>query len=111
MSHTRLYFIQAVRLALQGLEELRDCSQIVTEIENLLIDRVFCVKVHSMAADEDGSYATVTFYDTSGEDDVDVNNVLFEKIMDNIAAASKLNVTIRLSIFSFFFISRVGKVT
>ncbi|XP_025155538.1 tudor domain-containing protein 7 isoform X2 [Harpegnathos saltator] len=82
---------QAIRVALQGLEEFRDCSQIVAEIESQLLEQVFCVKVHSIASDEDGTYATVTFYDTSSEDDVDMNNILFEKIVENIAAASKLS--------------------
>ncbi|XP_014473418.1 PREDICTED: tudor domain-containing protein 7 isoform X2 [Dinoponera quadriceps] len=83
---------QAVRVALQGLEELRDYSQqTIAEIENQLMERVFCVKVHSIAADEEGTYAVVSFFDTSGEDDIDVNNILFEKIMDNIAATSKSN--------------------
>ncbi|XP_032664575.1 tudor domain-containing protein 7-like [Odontomachus brunneus] len=82
---------QAVRVALQGLEELRDCGQTITEIENQLLERVFCVKVHSLATDEDGSYASVTFYDTSSEDDINMNDILFEKIMENITAGSKLN--------------------
>lgn len=86
-------------MALQGLEELRDCGQTVTEIENQFLERVFCVKVHSIATDEDGSYTTVTFYDTSGEDDINMNDILFEKIMENIVAASKLNVSIHLNSF------------
>lgn len=89
-----LALLQAIRVALQGLEELHDCNQTVTEIENQLMDRVFCVKVHGLVTDRNERYAIVTFYDTSGEDDINVNNILFEKIMDNIVAASKMNVTI-----------------
>jgi len=68
----------------------------VTEIENhLIVDRLFFVKVHSMDVDEYGSYVTVTFYDTSKEDeDVDINQVLFDKILEDIASGFKMHVII-----------------
>ncbi|EZA47760.1 tudor domain-containing protein 7A [Ooceraea biroi] len=82
---------QAIRVALLGLENFRDCPQAIAEIENLLLgDRVFLVRVHSTNVDKYGSYARVTFYDTSGDDDVDINQVLFEKIIDGLIDASAM---------------------
>lgn len=82
---------QAIRVGLQGLKDFHDCAQIVAEIENyLLVDQLFYVKVHGMDNDEYGSYVTVTFYDTSkGDEDVDVNQTLVDKILENMAVALK----------------------
>ncbi|XP_011630819.1 tudor domain-containing protein 7 [Pogonomyrmex barbatus] len=84
---------QALRVGLQGLKDFRDCSQIVTEIENYLLpDQLFNVKVHGVETDEYGEYSIVTFYDTSHDDkDIDVNQVIFNKILDDMAVAFKLH--------------------
>ncbi|XP_071572100.1 tudor domain-containing protein 7 [Temnothorax nylanderi] len=85
---------QAIRVGLQGLKDFCDCTQIVPEIENLLIvDQLFYVKVHGMDTDEYGSSVhMVTFYDTSKDDeDVDVNQLLFEKILESMAGAFKMH--------------------
>ncbi|XP_036140516.1 tudor domain-containing protein 7 isoform X2 [Monomorium pharaonis] len=83
---------QAIRVGLYGLKDFRDCDQIVPEIENhLLVDQVFNVRVHGREADEYGSYVTVTFYDTSKDDeDVDMNQILIDKILENMANACKM---------------------
>ncbi|XP_039306153.1 tudor domain-containing protein 7 isoform X3 [Solenopsis invicta] len=82
---------QAIRVGLYGLKDFRDCDQIVPEIENyLLIDQVFNVRVHGRDADEYGSYVTVTFYDTSKDEDIDINQVLANKILENFAVAFKM---------------------
>ncbi|KAL6449346.1 hypothetical protein ACFW04_000747 [Cataglyphis niger] len=85
---------QATRVALEGLEEFCDYNQFITEIENhLLVEQMFLVKVHGTNADEYGSYTTVTFYDTSKEKEsihLNVNQILFDKILRDIAAASKI---------------------
>ncbi|XP_011061556.1 PREDICTED: tudor domain-containing protein 7-like isoform X1 [Acromyrmex echinatior] len=85
---------QAIRIGLQGLKEFRDCAQMVTEIENyLLVDQLFYVKVHGMDSDEYGSYVTVTFYDTSkGDEDIDVNQILIDKILEVMAVTFKMRV-------------------
>ncbi|XP_018318285.1 tudor domain-containing protein 7 isoform X2 [Mycetomoellerius zeteki] len=85
---------QAIRVGLQGLKEFHDCAQIVTEIENyLLVDQLFYVRVHGMDSDEYGSYVTVTFYDTSkGDEDVDVNQILIDKILEVLAVTFKMRV-------------------
>lgn len=83
---------QAIRVALQGLKEFRDCAQIVTEIENyLIVDQLFYVEVHSMDTDEYGTYVSVNFYDTNKDEDINVNQVLFEKILEDIASAFKVH--------------------
>ncbi|KMQ98076.1 tudor domain-containing protein 7 [Lasius niger] len=86
--------VQATRVALQGLEEFRDYAQLVPEIENhLSVEQLFLAKVHSTKADEYGSYTTVTFYDTSKEDkDVDVNRILFDKMLRDIMNASNIQI-------------------
>jgi len=78
------------------LKDFRDCTQIVTEIENyLIVEQLFYVKVHGMDSDEYGSYVSVTFYDTSkGDEDVDVNQILIDKILEDMAIAFKLHVII-----------------
>jgi hypothetical protein len=83
-------------VALQELEVFQDYAQATTEIENYLSsDRMFLVTVHNTNTDEYGSYTTVTFYDTSKEDaDVNVNQILFDKILDHIIASSKVQVII-----------------
>lgn len=80
----------------------------MTEIENyLIVDRLFYVKAHSMDADEYGSYVTVTFYDTSKEDeDVDVNQVLFDKILEDINSASKIRVIVIQFVIMIFCLLR-----
>lgn len=81
-------------MALKGLENFRDCPQSVAEIENQLLgDRVFLVRVHSTEMDKHGSCATVTFYDTSGQDDIDINEVLVNKIIGGITEASVILVS------------------
>ncbi|KAL0103402.1 hypothetical protein PUN28_017578 [Cardiocondyla obscurior] len=84
---------QAVRLALQGLKDFRDCSEIVPDIENhLIVDQLFNVTVHGTDSDENGVYYIVTFYDTSKEnEDVDINEVLFKKITHDMADALKIH--------------------
>lgn len=83
---------QATRVALEGLEEFRDYSQLVTEIENhLMVEHTFSAKVHGTNADEYGSYTTVTFYDTNKEGNrVNVNQILCDKILRDITIASKI---------------------
>lgn len=84
-------------MALQGLEVFQEYAQATTEIENYLIsDRMFLVTVHDTNSDEYGSYTTVTFYDTSKEEsDVNVNEIVFEKILDYIIASSRVQVIIQ----------------
>lgn len=85
---------QATRVALERLEEFRDYTQFITEIENhLLVDQMFLVKVHGTNADEYGSYTMVTFYDTRTDKEgrhVDVNQILFDKILRDIDTTSKI---------------------
>lgn len=87
-----------MRVSLHELEDFCDCAQVVTEVENyLLVEQMFVVKVHSM--DFDKSYATVTFYDTSDDTvDVDVNELIFNKLLNDIDAASEIHVIIRSKI-------------
>lgn len=62
---------------------------------------MFLVEVHGTNADEYGSYTTVTFYDTNKEKEsihVNVNQILFDKILRDIAAASKIQVIMKTSI-------------
>jgi len=81
------------------LEDFCDYPQAVGEIESQLFgDRVFLVKVHATDIDKYGSYATVTFYDTSGDDDIDINKVLFHKMLNGIMDASIVHVIIYLNI-------------
>jgi len=94
-----LCIVQAIKVALQGLEDFRDYPQAVGEIESQLFgDRVFLVKVHATDIDKYGSCATVTFYDTSGDDDIDINKVLFQKILNAIIDSSIVHVNIYLNI-------------
>ncbi|XP_011268042.1 tudor domain-containing protein 7 [Camponotus floridanus] len=83
---------QAIRVALEGLEEFRDYTQLVPEIENhLLVENMFSAKVHGTNADEYGSYTKVTFYDISKEGKyIDVNQVLSDRILRDISIASKI---------------------
>ncbi|KAH0955716.1 hypothetical protein HN011_002636 [Eciton burchellii] len=84
---------QAIKVALQGLEDFCDYPHAVGEIESQLFgDRVFLVKVNATDIDKYGSCATVTFYDTSGDDDIDINKVLFNKILNGIMDASIVHV-------------------
>lgn len=94
------YLIQAIRVALEGLEEFRDYTQLVTEIENhLLVENMFSAKVHGTNADEYGSYTRVTFYDISKEGKyIDVNQVLSDKILRDISIASKIQVIVKICI-------------
>lgn len=76
----------------------------MTEIENhLIVDRMLLVKVHGMDADEYGSYATVTFYDTSKDEDVDINQVLFDKILEDIASEFKMHVIVIQFVTTFYY--------
>ncbi|XP_011173312.2 tudor domain-containing protein 7A [Solenopsis invicta] len=82
---------QAIRVGLHGLKHFRDYDQIVPVIENyLLIDQVFNVIVRERDADEYGSYATLTFYDISTDKNIDINQVLANKILENFDVAFKI---------------------
>lgn len=84
------------------MKDFCDCTQMVTEIENhLIVDRLFYVKVHGMDADEYSTYASVTFYDTSKEEDVNVNQVLLDKILQEMAVAFKIHVIYYPSIYYY----------
>lgn len=97
------YLIQATRVALQGLEEFRDYAQLVPEIENhLSVEQLFLAKVHSTKDDEYGSYTTVTFYDSKEDKDVDVNRILFDKMLRDIMNASSIQVIVKISICTTF---------
>lgn len=103
------YLAQATRVALERLEEFRDYTQFITEIENhLLVDQMFLVKVHGTNADEYGSYTMVTFYDTRTDKEgrhVDVNQILFDKILRDIDTTSKIQVIVKISIYITFRLS------
>lgn len=83
-----------MRVSLYELEDFCNCAQVVAEVENyLLVEQMFVVKVHSM--DFDNSYATVTFYDTSDDTvDININELIFNKLLNDIDVASKLHVII-----------------
>ncbi|XP_039303935.1 tudor domain-containing protein 7 isoform X2 [Solenopsis invicta] len=82
---------QAIRVGLYGLKHFRDYDQIVPVIKDyLLIDRTFDVIVRGRNADEYGSYVTVTFYDTSTHEDININQILADKILENFNVAIKM---------------------
>lgn len=48
-----------------------------------------------MDSDEYGSYVMVTFYDTNkGDEDVDINQALMDKILEDMIAAFQIHVII-----------------
>lgn len=56
-----------------------------------------------MDSDEYGSYVTVTFYDTSkGDEDVDVNQILIDKILEVLAVTFKMRVIVFRFIIMIF---------
>ncbi|CAK9801891.1 Tudor domain-containing protein 7 [Anthophora quadrimaculata] len=83
---------QALRLCLSGLEDFSDYDSIVSQIEKLLLDRALYVEVISRHKDQNGPFATVTFYDTHGPDDINLNSELLEQILQNIEVTPKLDV-------------------
>ncbi|CAK9832538.1 Tudor domain-containing protein 7 [Anthophora retusa] len=83
---------QALRLCLSGLEDFSDYDSIVSQIEKLLLDRALYVEVISRNKDQNGPFATVTFYDTHGPDDINLNSELLEQILQNIEVTPKLDV-------------------
>lgn len=97
---------QAMRMCLAGLEDFSDCESILTHIENLLLGKAFYVEVLNHDFDKDGPYATVEFYETSGPDDINLNKVLYKKILKNIIALPQLN---NVGQVTEAFVSHVGK--
>ncbi|KAK2584964.1 hypothetical protein KPH14_002552 [Odynerus spinipes] len=83
---------QAMRMCLASLEDFSDCETVLVHIEKLLLGQTFYVEVLDHGVDKDGPYATVEFYDTSGPDDVNLNKVLYKKILHNIIALPQLNI-------------------
>ncbi|KAK1132304.1 hypothetical protein K0M31_016420 [Melipona bicolor] len=83
---------QAIRLCLSGLEDFNDCDSITSEIEKLLLDRALYVEVRNRKKDQNGSSATVVFYDTHGPDDININLELFKQISQSVLTAPKLDV-------------------
>ncbi|XP_070158766.1 tudor domain-containing protein 7 [Polyergus mexicanus] len=104
---------QATRVALERLEEFRDYTQFVMEIENhLLVEQMFLVKVHGTNADEYGSYTTVIFYDTRTDKEgrhVDVNQILFNKILRDIDTTSKIQTNQLIELY-IIHIDEYGKI-
>lgn len=82
--------MQAVKVALHGLEDFRNCTQTITEIQNHLMDRTLQMEIHDINVEEDN--LIVTFYDINGKVTIDMNKILFAKILDNIVLASKIHV-------------------
>lgn len=65
-----------------------------------MVEQLFLAKVHRTKADEYGSYTTVTFYDISKEEkNVEVNRILIDKILKDIAIASNLQVNVKISLY------------
>lgn len=59
-------------------------------MERLLLDRALYVEVRKK--DQNGSSATVVFYDTHGPDDININLELFKQISQSVLTAPKLDV-------------------
>ncbi|KAI4492107.1 hypothetical protein M0802_010115 [Mischocyttarus mexicanus] len=75
----------AIRVCLAGLEDFRDCEEAALfHVDSLLFGQVFYVEVLNQGFDKDGPYATVEFYDTSGQEDVNLNKVLYNQILKDI---------------------------
>lgn len=56
-----------------------------------------------MDTDEYGTYVSVNFYDTNKDEDINVNQVLFEKILEDIASAFKVHVIIIQFVIPIFY--------
>ncbi|XP_017881985.1 tudor domain-containing protein 7A-like [Ceratina calcarata] len=82
---------QAVRVSLSDLEDFSDYDSIVDQMENLLLGRSLYVEIISRDGDKDEPTATVIFYDTNGQEDVDVNAQLFSYLSETVLVAPKLN--------------------
>ena len=80
------------------MEDFNDCDSITSEIEKLLLDRALYVEVRNRKKDQNGSSATVVFYDTHGPDDININLELFKQISQSVLTAPKLDV---VSVCSF----------
>ncbi|XP_043486292.1 tudor domain-containing protein 7 isoform X2 [Polistes fuscatus] len=81
---------QAIRVCLAGLEDFQDYETALLHIEYSLIGLTFYVEVLNHGFDKDGPYATVNFYDTTGQDDVNLNKVLYKQILKDIIASPQL---------------------
>lgn len=56
-----------------------------------------------MDSDEYGSYVMVTFYDTNkGDEDVDINQALMDKILEDMIAAFQIHVIILRFVTTIF---------
>lgn len=81
---------QAIRVCLAGLESFRDYETVLGHVEYYLLGLTFYVEVLNHGFDKDGPYATVNFYDTTGQDDVNLNKVLYEKIINDMIASPQM---------------------
>ncbi|XP_043254220.1 tudor domain-containing protein 7-like [Colletes gigas] len=77
---------QALRLCLSGLEEFSECDSILSQIEKVLLDRALFVEIINRDKDESGPFLTVTFYDTHGPEDINVNLELSKQILHTVTA-------------------------
>lgn len=76
---------QAMRVSLMGLEDFDDCESIVPVIEKCIFEGVFYMEDFSRDIDEFGPLASVVMYDTSGPDDINMNDLIKIKILQTIA--------------------------
>ncbi|XP_043287366.1 tudor domain-containing protein 7 isoform X2 [Venturia canescens] len=77
---------QAMRVSLIGLEDFADCeSAVVPIIEKHILEGVFYMEDFSRDVDEFGPLASVIMYDTEGPVDIDLNDLIVKKILENIA--------------------------
>ncbi|KAK0094207.1 hypothetical protein PV326_011554 [Microctonus aethiopoides] len=72
---------QAIKLSLTDLEEFTDCDKVTNIIEELLLYQPFYVSVKSRENIGDDFLLNVTFYDTSGVDDVNINDLILQKFL------------------------------
>lgn len=79
---------QAIKLSLAGLEVFAECCNtfelVQPRIEKLLLEGIFYVEIVSSAVDDDGPVNKVIFFDTTGPEDVNVNEIISKKMLQQL---------------------------
>ena len=89
---------QGLRVCFSGLEDFSDSDSIQTEIEKLIFDRALYFEiVNRDEKDEDGPFITGVFYDTHGENDINLNSELSKLILQQIVVAPIFDVAGQVS--------------
>ncbi|XP_046745961.1 tudor domain-containing protein 7 isoform X2 [Diprion similis] len=80
---------QAVKLTLANLEAFNDCAEVIEYLEEVLLGQILVAEVVSRELGDEVT-ASVILYDTSKEQEVNLNDLLFNRISENILTP-KLN--------------------